>query len=490
MRTPTPPARRRHRSGESGMAMVVAIMVIAVLTLVAVLATQLSFHDQSTTRVDRKRTQSIAAAEAGLDLALEQVSQATLPCTLTGTLPTSPTTSSYTVTINYYDTYPVAGAALACDPANGPVAVPKAAEITSKGTTAATNYGDRSMQSLAKLTAIPANGLNKAIFANGNLTFNNNAAVNGQVGNDGDVYTNKDFVCANSMTIHGSLYTQGGASLSNSCTIAVDLWAKNAIGMSNSVNIGHDAKSSRSNITITHPNARVNHDAIAGGTVSTVSGNNVGNAISQNATVPDPPFYSFPKFYSPSFDPTVGPAWVAAGYTVLPPNNTCSGATSIYNQVAAMSTATVPTVLQTTCPMQWSNNTTITLNRDVVIYSSGGFAPSNRFDVKSTVAGTQRMMYWFVPSDSLTMPCTNPSITTTNLTRFTDVAVFMYTPCNVSVNNNTGSTGQVYGGSDVTIANLFTLTFFPLPQFAASGADGPPVGYKVDTVYKREVKNS
>src|SRR5262249_53290853 len=104
--------------------------------------------------------------------------------------------------------------------------------------------------------------------------------------------------------------------------------------------------------------------------------------------------------------------------------------------------------------------------------------------------GTQRMMYWFVPSDSLTMPCTNPSITTTNLTRFTDVAVFMYTPCNVSVNNNTGSTGQVYGGSDVTIANLFTLTFFPLPQFAASGPDGPPVGYKVDPVYKREVKNS
>jgi len=489
--THRPASRRRHRSGESGMAMVVAIMVIAVLTLVAVLATQISFHDQSTTNVDRKRTQSIAAAEAGIDLALQRVSGAALPCTLTGSLSTAPTTASFNVTINYYAAYPATGAPLACDPANGPVSIPKAAEITSKGSTTAGIYGDRSMQSLAKLTAIPSNGLNKAIFANGNLTFNNNATVNGNVGNDGDVYTNKDFLCSNSMIVKGSLYTQGSATLSNSCTIVVDLYAKNAISMSNSVNVGHDAKSARGNISITHPSARVNHDAIAGGTVSTVSANNVGNAISQNATVADPPFYSFPQFFNISAaHPEVAAAWIAAGYTVLPANNICSGAGSIYTQVAAMSAAAVATVLQTTCPMQWSNNTSIQLNQNVAIYSTGGFAPTNRFDVSSTVSGTQRLMYWIVPSDGATIPCANPSITTSNLTRFTDVSVFMYTPCNVSVNNNTGSSGQVYGGSDVTIANLFTLTFFPLPQFAASGADGPPVGYQVDTVYKREVKNS
>src|SRR6185503_20088023 len=159
------------------------------------------------------------------------------------------------------------------------------------------------------------------------------------------------------------------------CTIAVDLYAKNAISASNSVNIGHDAKSAHGNISLTHPSVRVTHDAIANGTVSTVSPNNVGNAISQNATVADPPFYSFPSFNSPTFDATVGPAWTAAGYTVLAPNNTCSGAGSIYTQVAAMSSAGVPTVLQTTCPMQWSNNTSIQLKQNLVIYSSGGFAP-------------------------------------------------------------------------------------------------------------------
>jgi hypothetical protein len=480
----------RVRSGESGIAMMSAILVIAVLSLVAILATQIAVHNNETSSVDRKRTQSIAAAEAGLDVSYKELSGVTYPCTITRDLDTKPTKSRLTATITYYGEYP-AVTALPCTGANYTgTTVPRAAEInvvgtqTTAGGQETTQYGERQFQSLVKLNPVTStSGFNKAIFANGNLAFNNNTTILGNVGNDADVYTNNQFVCSNSLSIQGSVIGQLGADLSNSCQVAVDLYVKNNINMSNSVNIGRDAKSSKGNISVTSPAARINHDAIAFGTITTASASNVGNAKIQGANIPDPTALAFPVV---TFDNPVQAQWLSAGYTVVDTGSSCA---ATYAAVAAMATATGPKAIKTSCFLQWSNNTTITLAHDLAIFSTGGFAPTNRFEVRSSATGVKRKMYWIIPHGTAASPCSSPVLQTSNLTKFIDVDTFMYTPCSVSVNNNTSSSGQIYSGSNVTTANLFTLKFVPLPVWgASSGEPTAPTSNQVEIAYKREVK--
>ena len=483
----SPPRRGRD---ESGMAMVVALMVIAVAALLAVLAASLAFHGQSTSQVDRKRTQAIAAAEAGLDNALLRVTSTTLPCTSTtpANLQTQPTTSSYTVTYTYYDSYPPTGPALtSCPPALG---VAKAVEITAKGTTNAKVFGDRSMQALAKLTAVPGTAFNKAIYASGTLTISNNTLVNGQVGDDGDIYTNQAFTCANSLTVHGSVSTQAGATLSNTCTIANDLYAKNDVVGSGNGSIGHDVKSSQGNITIDNPRT-VGHDAIVGvGKTITGTGTVVGSKITGQTGLLDPPVEPFPAInWSPSASDWNDPAR-NLNFTIVLTNNTCSGANNVYTTIAGLSNAANDTIVVTDCALAWSGNTSISFNKNVAIFARGGFSTANNFTMQSTVAGTKRNLYWIVPANWATAPCASPGITTGNLSKFIDLQVLFYSPCNISAANQQASSGQIYGGSNVAIQNNFTLSFVPLPLTANANSVAPPTSYNVDLAYKREAKNN
>ena len=476
---------RRLRRDEEGIALVTALMVIGVASLLAVLATTLSFHSQSTSQVDRKRTQAISAAEAGLDTALLQAQSATLPCTTTGTLPTEPTTSSFSVTYDYYASFPAIGTALMCDPVAGPVGVPKAVLIKSKGTTNAKVFGDRAVEALAALTAIPGNDFNKAIFANATLSISNNTTINGNVGNDGDVYTNNAFTCANSLTVKGSVITQSSASLSNTCTVVNDVYAKNNITGANSASIGRDAKSSTGNISLSN-SATIGHDAIALGTITAGAGA-VGNNRVSGANIPDPPTQAFPQLVRNDA------AWATAPYnfTSVITNNSCSGGSSVYTTISGLSAAGPNTIIYTTCALSWANNTNNTFGRDVAIFSTGGFATNNNFTMKSNVAGTERKLYWVVPYNAVaSVPCASPGITTSNQSNFTDLQVFFYSPCNISAANKTTTKGQVYSGSNVTIANLFTLTFVPVPVTGILNSAAQPIGYTVDLAYKRENKSS
>ena len=54
--------RRTARAGEEGLALISTILVIMIVTMFTVVAVSFSTHALNTTSVDRKRTQSIAAA--------------------------------------------------------------------------------------------------------------------------------------------------------------------------------------------------------------------------------------------------------------------------------------------------------------------------------------------------------------------------------------------------------------------------------------------
>ena len=151
-----------------------------------------------------------------------------------------------------------------------------------------------------------------------------------------------------------------------------------------------------------------------------------------------------------------------------------------------MSTATVNKVYRITgsCKMTWGNNETITLARDLAVVADGGFLWNNSFKVKSSVAGVPHKVSWIVPSDAVTVgsPCGTADnglhdMQATNANSSTsDITVFFYTPCNISMNNAVSGGGQIYAGR-VKINNAFTLNYVP--------ADVPGVGERVDDALHR-----
>src|SRR5579859_2430500 len=90
--------RRTVSVNEQGFALITTMLVVMIVTMFTVVAMAYSIHALNTTSVDRKRTQSIGAAEAGIDLTLQTMSGTSLPCSAAQSLGTGPTQSSYSVT--------------------------------------------------------------------------------------------------------------------------------------------------------------------------------------------------------------------------------------------------------------------------------------------------------------------------------------------------------------------------------------------------------
>src|SRR5712692_4300566 len=189
--------------------MVTALLVTMVVLLLGVVVIALSAHNVSQSAFDRKRVQSIGAAEAGLDAYLSalQTSTGSATCTpIDADLTTTPA-AHYHVTIQLYSAWPpVAGSELACPPPSDPLG----ALVVSKGTAVVTGNPtavSRTMETLVRLVPIYG-GFNKAIFSDTILNIGNKLTLNGYQGNDGDVYTNGDFSLNNNTLISGSVYAQ------------------------------------------------------------------------------------------------------------------------------------------------------------------------------------------------------------------------------------------------------------------------------------------
>ncbi len=138
------------------------------------------------------------------------------------------------------------------------------------------------------------NSLNKAIFADGNLSFGNQTTLTGNAGADADVYTNKDFVCANNENFAGSINAQGNITVQGSRTIAGDAWAKGSISNSSGFNgsIGGRALSATGTIDLPG-NASVNSTLLAAGAINW-SGCSTSGKCFPNTSVAPPSTFPFP----------------------------------------------------------------------------------------------------------------------------------------------------------------------------------------------------
>ncbi len=471
---------------DQGSALLVAVMSVGVCLAISLLGLQLALTGTRSSGVERQRVLALNAAEAGIDGAYTLISNggAQPPCVVPATsVRSGPDRATFTTTISYRS---ADAGPLSCDASGRVVGVPASALIRSSAATnvlaGGSTRGQRSME--ARVDLVPAQLLSKAILADGTLDVTNRTTVTGDVGTDADVYSNRSVTCDNNGNFAGSVYSQGDVVISNTCTFAGSVWASGNITTSRGANgsIAGPAKAHRGSIALT--GITVSGNLYSSGPIS-YNGCATAGKCYPNSDPGPPPVTPFPVIRG---DTTSLSGWRAAGYSVTVDSD-CSGIKA--RIVSTYARSGTPTLVSTPCRVEFDNDRTIALQNDLALFASGGITSARQVRFTSDRPGTQRLLHWVVPyvPEMTTRPCTALGITTDQQFEFgNDLAVFAYSPCAISISNNGTFTGQIYGGSDVTINNQFAMTYRPVPVHGVDLNSVPPVRFTPSVVYKRETQ--
>jgi hypothetical protein len=335
----------------------------------------------------------------------------------------------------------------------------------------------REIETFARLTPVYT-GFGAAIMAVNGTTFSDNFQVNGQSGNDGDVYIlSGNLTISNSPVIYGNIYVPlGTATIGNNSDIKGDLWANGTVTINNPAKVSGNAKSTTGNIA---GSGTVSGNATALGTttVSTVGGTRYPGT--NPGTVPT---QTFPQITSSTA------TFTNAGYSLV----TFSGAsacTNAYNYLKNTGAGTWATSgltnivvrITTVCNLQNGNNDVVTVRGNLAIIADGGFNLQQRSNWNGT-ASPIKNVYFISPYSAAACTGTkNISVSNnTNFDAFTNV--FFYTPCTATMGNTNNFAGQVLAGN-VTINNQFLMTYKPVlvPGY------GDISGFEQDIAYVREI---
>jgi Tfp pilus assembly protein PilX len=491
-----------HRTrSDSGYALVTAVMTMGVATSLILVMIGYAIQAGNDSGRFRQRTIAVNAAEAVVDAAyagLQSSQPNNLPCSWprSGNLDvaTQPRTQVAQATI----VYTFRNGSTGC-PNTSNFKEVVSALITAKATTQAGAGSGRTryMQSNVVLTPV-YDGLDKAIFANGGLTADNQAQINGNLGTDADVYSNGNFTCSNNFDVAGSLLVQGSITLTTPCSVGGDVWAKGDVTTSNRSIIGGRVLSSQGSVNLSG-NTGVTGTILAKTTISW-SGCSTSSKCFPGATVPDPAAQVFPPI---NWDSAVQAAWAAAGYDIITDKKACNGKDETGGPAnknpSKWLTATLKsggsglgqkTLLWTDCSILLENAGILRLDHDLAIFSEGGFQTTGRVIFQST--GGPRNLHWVVPFKSTGYPsglplgCTRNITTENQFATSSQVLMLAYTPCTLTFSNNSRHVGQVYGGGSVSLKNRFNLDFRPVPVFGTTFSNGSIKNYKVEILYKRE----
>ena len=458
--------------------MIAAVLVSMVALTLTTAAVSYSIHTLNTSQVNRKFVQTTDAAAAGMDLAVAQLTSSTPPCTLSGTLPSSPTTESYTVTITYYDSNRNSLNSNCSGGVLPATTTASYADVVSVGGTNANGvYGARTMDAEVTMSAQQAGGMNDALMGYTSLSNSANFTITGDgSGNDANIYTNGNYSCTATGSDAGTVDAQGTITTGSGCTYAGDLYSKGAIDLSytsGGAASSANAYSSQSTIKV-GSNATISNNAKANGTIT--NSGTIGHQY-PNSTLSDPPTQSFPQM---NF---VSSSWSGTGYTV----KTESTCTPVAGDIAAETGPTVIDVTSTSCAVSMSG--TVNIAYDTAIFAPGGFSFGSKATFQSS-SSTSHRFYVIVPYNAATMPCTSPTISmTANMTFGSSgnpLDAYLYSPCTIVYDSSSQFIGQIYTGNSVNFSSHLLL------QYAGAAWPGVVIGgstqsgYTINLVYERE----
>lgn len=470
---------------ERGVAMVMALLVTFVVLLLGMAVIQMAIHQSEQSGLDRKRVQSVSAAEAGLNEAYSYLTKppgglGSMSETLSGTVGSGPGGSTFDVTLTYFADEE---GTTVMHPPFSSSSYPRSVLISSRG--ASNDRAPRTMETFVVLSPVIA-GFDGAVVSNSTTTFSNRFTINGYLGNDGNVYVlNGDFNVPSGLeTIKGNVYVPtGSATLGTQVHVYGTVWALNSVTLNHpQVIVDGDIKSTQAGIAVTSGSV-----GGKGYYCTTVSGaSRIAGGAQRTCTLGPPPTQPFPqiKYVRADWennDPrytnfqTFTSCDAARDYII----NSYSG-TEMRNTVVYIDS---PCLLDMTVPGYPQKQTrTITLKGNLAIITRGGVDLSQ----KTYWQGVSDTKYLHIISaypDAGSPSCPTQNITIENNTEFdTHVSAIVYSPCKVTMNNNNGTfQGQVIG-NQVEIGNYFTMNYLPVKVPGQN-----IVGFDQDIAYIREV---
>jgi Tfp pilus assembly protein PilX len=474
----------RIRRDEEGAALIVALGVTFVVLLLSTVVVNQAIHGSVQSASDRRRLTSVNAAEAGLNYYynyLENTSgDALSTAPVTVKVGTTPNPSQTTITPTFYSSMDAQGNLTPFSGTPSSTNYPAYVKLVSVGTS--NGVATRTMQSFIKLTPVYS-GVNGALIANSDTTFSNNFTVNGNSGNDGDVYVlSGNFLVPSGLeTIKGNLWVPSGTA-----TIGTGLHLYGEIWASGSVSINHPQAQVDSNVKTTSGSVTVSSGTVSGSAWYCMGSapTNVTGAKTQTCSLGSPPTQTFPQIKY------VQSAWTALGYYVKEFTD-CAAArdwiegtsAGTYNSGSGVPAGYTGAVvyINATCPYANSNNATISLGTDLGIVTNGAINLSQQ-STWNGVTSTRSLFFMSAYPASGSPSCPTQDITLGNNTNFNSlVQTGVYGPCFVTMsNNNTAFSGQVIG-THLTIGNNFSMTYKPVVIPGANIAH-----FRQDIAYIRE----
>jgi len=481
----------RLRHDEEGIAMVVSLMVAFVVMLLATVILGQAIHGSGRSAYGRNRLTAVSTAEAGLDYWYNYL-QKTSPSSYTtsaiaGTVGSAPAVGTFTATPTFY-TDSAGTAANTLIPPITSSNVPLSVKIKSTGTA---NAITRTMESFITLRPIYG-GFQGALIANSGATFGGNFTVNGNSGNDADIFvlgTGAVFNVPSGLeSIHGSIYVPAG-SVGPPSGIGTQVHIYGQVWANGSVLVNHPGALIDGNISSTTSSVTVSSGAVAGNAYYCTGSapSNVTGTKNSTCTLGPPPTQSFPQVTY------VQSAWVSAGYTNFQTFSDCTAARNYVESTGAYAATGFSghnvgnTVVRITpgCEYENSNNATITMNNNLAIITDGeiNLSQQSNWNGVSPLKDLFMISTWPAATCPASGTAGSHNITFGNLTQTNNlVETFVYTPCTASMNNNNSSfTGQVIG-TTLSIGNNFQENYKPI---VVPGAN--LTGYNQDIAYIREV---
>jgi hypothetical protein len=488
MKQETPSMLTRLRDEEHGIAMVMAVSVSFVVLMLTTVVVAQSIHSLDSSGYDRERLLSVNAAEAGTNqwYAYLQTTPASSMAadpgcnastgllSIADAVQSGPSAAAYDAVGTFYNADGVT--TMSCASFTD-TTFPSFVKVRSTGTI--NGAPNRTLETYVRLTP-NYGGFGAAILAVNSPTFQGNFTINGNSGNDGDIYVlNGNLSVGNAMTVYGNLYVPfGSAVLGNTAIVKGNLWARDDVDLENPATVEGATLSSEGDI---FGSGFINGDATAAGDVddSTLT---IGGIVTEFVSMPDVPTQSFPQITSSTT------SWVASGYTLVD-YSASTGTTDclkarnwIKTSWASSGITNALIRIDETCTFstQPPGTDTYTLPGHLGILSDGGFNFSQR-STWNGASGSIKNLH-FISVYSATCASSTKDITVGNNTTFNSwTNVSFYTPCKATMNNQNSFAGQVLA-KDVTIGNLFKMSYKPVLVPGITGV----TGFKQDISYIHE----
>lgn len=473
------------RHDERGIAMITAISVAMVASLLGFTATRVASVSITRSGDFRNDVAAVHAAESGINVALGEMAKSTgnTWCGVSASAATklpgagvgAPVQQQYEVTVT--DSNPANGACTTTDPIRVITSTGWSPDNTTAGALS------RTMEAEVNLVAVSANvpagfTFSDAIFANSStsdLGLSNSVAILRDGGaNNADVYSNDDIILSNSTAPQGDVIGQKTVRISNSVHVYGDVYAVGNITMSNSAVVDGNVVSATGSITMSN-SARINGNAQAAGSITTNNSATIAGTRLANSPSSSPAVRSIPTFTWDANDAS----WPQPVIT----HTSCANFDTWLNTGTNRSNFAGTHRITSNCAWGISNSTTITLTGDAAIVTDGYITCSNSAQFRSTT-GTRKL--WLI---SLQTTSSGSGVTFSNSCATPNLETFIFARRHASKSNSVSLTGQIYAET-LSLSNSFSLQFraMTVPGFTMPGAGASVVtAYNTQVLYIREV---